>query len=289
MNYTRSLLILTLLFLTLATYGQKISPNLDLLDTTQLHMLQTLRGDILLGRVDGITQDSVYFRVSSRFPVTYGKKEITWLGPASEAPRTTSRKNGGLSVPVYSMANGSENLLYSPTAFRLGNREVEFRNVDLLYNEASTGIGEHVQLGGGIVLPAAFFVKTKVAFDLSELFHLGAGVHAVLPILEDTEGIGFHFFGIATLGYPDRFLNITAGYAFTTDFFEPEFLITVGGGINFSPNWRVSMDTGFVPGEGAISSLLVGWFNERNRFEFGPAFALDGFIPLPVLSYSRRF
>ncbi len=289
MNRAKFWLLLPLLFLMMASYGQKISPNLDLPDTTQLHMLRTLRGDILLGRVDGITQDSVYFRISGRFPVTYGKKEIVWLGPASEAPRTTRNRRDGIPVPVYSYANGSENLLYSPTAFRLGPRQVEFRNVDFLYNEASAGVGEHVQLSGGMVLPVAFFVKGKVAFDVSELFHLGAGVNTVLPILEVAEGVGFHFFGVATLGYPDRFLNLTGGYVFTTDFVEPEFVVTLGGGINFAPNWRVSMDTGFVPGEGALSSILFGWFNERNRFEFGSIIAIGDFIPLPVLSYSRRF
>lgn len=290
MKWFPFLIFMTTMILAVTANGQKISRNLNLADTTQQHMLFTQRGDVLVGRVDGLTADSVYFSIRGRFPMTYAKSEITWLGPADEAPNRTGSTFdnwGGIEMVE---AAGDENLLYSPTAFRLGKKQVEIRNVDLLYNEVSAGIGDNVQIGGGAVLPIAFFLKAKAGFDVSNLVHLGVGANFLLPIIVDADGVSTHVFGIATIGEPGRFLNLTAGYGLSlTDSYDPEFIITLGGGLNFLPNWRISLDGMFLPGEGALQSLMFSWFKGKNRFEMGAVFILDDFIPFPIISYARRF
>jgi hypothetical protein len=273
-------------------FGQ--SPQIDstILDSEQPQVLQTIRGDIFFGKTLSITADSVRFRIQGLDSFGFGREEVRWLGLAQNAGWLKDEVDLPSGVEDLENFYWPENLAYSMTAFPYPRRATEYRNISILYNTVDAGLSDNFSIGGGLVVPFLFILRSKVAYKLGGSFHLGAGLTNFLGTTVDSEGIVSHLFAIGTFGSPQQYINITAGPAYQWGFPEDSpFITTLGGGISFAPNWKVYADVGFAPGEdGIIPTILVSWFKKKNRLEFGVLGIADGFISaIPLIGYAHRF
>lgn len=272
--------------------GQNSTIDTTLLENDGLQVLQTIRGDVFLGKTLDLREDTIRFEIQNLSPVSFSREEVRWLGLVEHAGWLRDQVRFPTGIYDYESLYWPENLSYSMTAFAYPKHSNEYRNISILYNVFDAGLTDNFSIGGGIVIPFLFLVRSKLAFSLGEKFHLGAGVNNFIGINADTEGVVSHVFGIGTLGSPRQYLNITAGVAHQWGFPEDSpFIVTVGGGFSFAPNWKVYGDVGIAPGEeGIIPTIMVSWFKTRNRLEFGVLGVADGFISaIPMIGYAHRF
>lgn len=291
MKWTLPVLI-ALLLAQVPALGQNAPIDSSLLQSEGIQVLQTVRGDVFLGKTLDIQEDSIRFQIQNLGPISISREEIRWLGLVEQAGWLRDQVKFPTGVYDLETLYWQENLSYSMTAFAYPKNSHEYRNISILYNVFDAGLTDNFSIGGGMVVPFLFLIRSKLAFSLGDKFHLGAGVNNFLGINADTEGVVSHLFGIGTFGSPQQYLNITAGVAHQWGFPEDSpFIVTVGGGFSFAPNWKIYGDVGLAPGEeGIIPTIMVSWFKKRNRLEFGVLGVADGFISaIPMIGYAHRF
>ncbi|PHN05833.1 hypothetical protein [Flavilitoribacter nigricans] len=288
--------LLLIFFLTSSTvFGQDTDLPADTLITEDLQVLQTLRGDVFFGRILSEAEDSVLFEVRDLGPLRFGRSEIQWLGPVKNAGWLQDQiRNSPRYRALYDLSDyyWQENLSYSMTAFPYPRGGGEYRNISILYNIVDAGLSDHLSIGGGIVIPFLFIVRSKLSYQLSEKFYMGVGLNNLIGFTHETDSFISHLFGILTFGSTQQYINITAGTA--RDWAFPEdspFIVTIGGSTAFAKNWKIYADVGVSPGnEGIIPNFMLSWFKNKNRLEIGVLGVADGFFSaIPMIGYARRF
>jgi len=273
----------------LGCYGCEhvISPNIDLADTSQVHVLETRSGDVLTGRLLEIRNLQVRFRLQAGGNVIdLDLSEVTSI--QVKGVRQKRRKSDGPGLALY-------NLGLNPTALSLPAKEAEYTNVGLLYNVAELGITDGFSYTGGVFLPFIVINRLKVSIPLQETVHFGLNGSLFLNFI-DLETSVTNFQATLTIGRPSGYFNLSAGYGFVFD--DPStqngFFATVGGAIPLSESWALLADV-FVliqtPPE-ILPTLLASYTFRKNRLDFGFLIlpGLETTIPLlPYLSYVRRF
>lgn len=283
---------LILLLSQLPALAQDVYIDSTLVGSEEQQVLHTKRGDIFFGSTLSIATDSIQFQIRDLSAVTFPRSEVRWLGLVENAGWLRDEVTFPNGIYDYEVLHWSENLSYSMTAFCLSRGTEEYRNISILYNVFDAGLTDHFSIGGGMIVPFLFVIRSKLAFSVGEKFHLGAGMSHLIGTGAEAEGFVSHLFGIGTFGTPKQYLNITAGVAHEWEFPDDSpFIITIGGGVSFAPNWKIYADAGLSPGnEGIIPTIMLSWFKKRNRLEFGVLGVADGFISaIPMIGYAHRF
>jgi len=278
---------LLLLALCCPLRAQVISPNIDLADTSQVHVLETRSGDVLTGRLLEVRDLQVRFRLQAGGNVIeLALSEVTSIQVKGVRQKEPKREGPGLTL---------YNLGINPTALSLPAKEAQYTNVGLLYNVAELGITDGFSYTGGVFLPFLVINRLKVSIPLQETVHFGLNGSLFLNFI-DLENSVTNFQATLTIGRPSGYFNLSAGYGFLFD--DPStqngFFTTVGGAIPLSESWALLADV-FVliqsPPE-ILPTLLASYTFRKNRLDFGFLIlpGLETTIPLlPYLSYVRRF
>lgn len=277
--------------LTVAASGQIVDNKVIERDTSQIHELRTLRGDVLYGTLLRQTDDTLFFQIRPDLILRYPAAAVqsVRLAPEKTAPDPAGPVPPRIIVKP-DPDPGSENLLFSPTALGLRADKGEFRTFNVLWNQAEVGLTDHFSLSGGLVLPALAAIGIKAATPVSPTMHIGAGANLFL-ILPETSVSVYHFYGVITKGTRDNYLNLMFGAAST---FEGPLIPTFSGGgaWRFSSNWRAMADVillAHTDGGIIVPSCSASWFDAKNRVDFG-FLAFSPFpIPIPYARYARRF
>lgn len=277
------------------SFGQRVNIDTTVVAQSAIQVLQTRRGDIFYGQTQSLSRDSLVFLAQPALELHFALDQVEWLGLMENAGWLRDEINlpaGQGGARFSTDVHGHENLLYSFTAFPFSKRETEYRNIDLLFNTVDVGLGKNFSIGAGMVIPILFVARSKLAFEVNEGVHLGAGMTTAIAYGPDIGGIASHFFGIATFGNQRQYLNITAGQAIDWELDNGNpFVVTLGGSLAMGSNWRLYCDIGFSPGtEGSLPSFILSWYRGPNRLELGMlTIPTDFFIPIPIFGYSRRF
>ena len=329
MKLYKYLLLIFLFFIVFPSVinAQFISKNIEIGDTTQVHVINTENGDRFVGRVTRIENTTVFFLFQNKKELEFSLSEISSLvlfkeqkpGTTNSTPSTPSQnpdydrakaeyenRHGSKNEPA--ILNGAENLFFSPTAFTHGKGNGEYRNIMVLYNRVDFGLTDNIDLGFDIMPLIAvnvFSARIKAGIPINDYLNVGFGgsvFMALQPSIfnnNQVEGTTYTY-GAATIGTKEKFMNVGFGYAFP---FEPErtegaTVLSFGGALRLGNHWKliadfILMDLEFDPD---YYSLGVSWFNNRNRVDFGintfafPERSFTGpIIPIPFASYARTF
>lgn len=101
--------------------------------------------------------------------------------------------------------------LFAPSAFPLKKGTGYYQNAYLLSNSVSYGLTDNITIGGGVLLPIAFYIAPKIGFKVSNNLWFGAGVLAAGTYLEEgiSAGIGY---GLITYGSLENNITLGCGY-----------------------------------------------------------------------------
>lgn len=283
-----------------AAHAQYFSHQLNLQDSTQVHILRTKRGDRFVGQLTDIRSTNLFFRMRNGDQLSFTFKEvvsiITWQEENLDDNRNWQRQlRGSIFGEEQSRSIGAENLFYSSTAFNYGKGDGEVRSFAFIVNIVDVGVAEGFSIGGGFALPDIGIFRLKATTPVSESLHLGAGVNMIFPLTEFTgiEGLA-HTFAILTAGNPDQFFNLTLGASIALDGFGDDvFLASIGGGYRVAPQWRLhfeilfgGLDGAFIPAVGSI------WQKGNFKLELGLAGLPDTDIDsalIPILALGVLF
>lgn len=279
--------------------GQFFSHQLNLKDSTQVHILRSQRGDRFVGQLKDIRSTTIYFRLNNGDELSFDFHEVisvvTWEEEKTKGTpswQRSLRQRGGIFLDS-EKSIGAENLIYSSTAFNYEKLRGEVRSFSFLINVIDIGIAEGVSLGGGFSLPDIGIFRTKITTPISENSHIGVGSNLIFPISDFSNISGLaHTYLVLTRGNKDRYLNFTAGAFISFDSFNDHlFIASLGGAYRVSPRWRMHFEFFFGAEEGAfIPGIGAIWQKGNFKLEFGlvgaPAIDLESIlIPIFALGF----
>lgn len=277
------LIIWLCLIFTKVAYSQNFSPDFNLLDTSQIHVLETKKGDRFIGKVLKIEQTTLTFLFRSAQELVFEFGELKKVSVYKSADIAASFRPTYLSV--------------FPTAYNYMEGEWEYQNVDLLWNTLNYGVSDHFSVGGGFIIPVAFLARFKLSTPISETLHVALNAQSLVPLFEDSTSPFSIISLVGTIGNPDRLLNIGVGYGFDWGSTESSiFLTSLGGNVRISERigFNGELDLGISEGDIFIfPSVSMSYFGKQNRLSLG--FVLDrsleflGLLGLPLVSYNQRF
>lgn len=282
--------------------AQTFSPNLNLSDTAQVHLLITNRGDVFTGRIIEIIDTRVSLLADGDIPLEFNFAEIDRIYVKGEEPREDTFPSNELTnedpFPGNQDVLHTQLMFLTSTAFTLSSDKKLYTNIDFLWNSLDIGITEHFSAGFGVLLPFIAIPRAKFAFDLTEKIHLGVGTN-IFTFYDFYElNMATHFFGVATFGKPNLFVNLTGGYILPVGAIEDRVVVGglgVGGEsakfvykVEFlvyqEANWRGEFYTRLFP------EIAVAAKSRNKRYEFGVVgLPIFDFPLFPYLSFKSHF
>ncbi len=264
-----------------------IEPNLQIGDTTQLHILMSERGDRLLGRIVLITPDSLQYRLQS------SGDTLSFTPPEVRRIRIFA---SGLSANTPNGRYPVEDYYYSPSGFPLPRKRV-YRNTSILFNELEFGIGQHGRIGVGYIVPVVLTSRVQLFGALSAKWRLFSTFNTALFLLGVNDNpVGSHVLGGISYGRQQTFAS--AGFGYFIDWSDRGAIysgIQLGGSWLPSERWRVYSEAFiiFEDEQTTVVPLFVGSrFFPKSRLDFGLAVPLtlvgEG-VPIPVLGFRTYF
>jgi hypothetical protein len=216
MNRVFHLIALTYFLLTIQTVqGQVFSDYLNINDSTQVHILSTVRGDVFFGHVTKISGTQLVFLLENKIPLSFAFKEIKSVlvkgedllisKPLRQKKIPKGRMVGRDSFPIQTM-------IYSYTAFALQKGSLLYTNFDVIWNSVDWGITDQFTGGVALYLINVVILRGKLTTEVYDNVRVGLGTKfiAFFPDLDEF-GILTNFSGIVSIGTPERFFSINGG------------------------------------------------------------------------------
>jgi hypothetical protein len=262
-----------------------IDPKIDLTDTTQVHQLETMRGDLFIGRLITQEEQEITFLSNSGATIAFPASEVfavtLFETPVEEDERPFHRY---------------QDLFISPTAYNFAKGQKNYRNAQLILNRFDFGATDQYSIGVGTFLPFSVLLRSKWTTDSPSLFNFGVGLDLVFSVSGQEEQKRFvQFFTTTSIGIPQKHFNV--GAAAIIDLrnnIASQYLFTVGGAFEIVSHFSILIDTIFIPQ--AEVKVLPGaglsWAKGNNRADVGLFYFSDLVIQpvmVPGLAYSRSF
>ena len=277
------------------SYKDRINPEVEIGDSTQVHQVILRDYTRLRGVITDVRSDSIFIRVAT-------------IGDTITVP-TYQMRHVGLYRPErytrFANPRGQDNLpdLYDLTFVRTAlpySRKNRFKTVMLVYNVFEWNLNDHFQLGAGLAGPLGFLFTQRYRTSLTPYFHLGFSNQLLMVPLAAIGNSGFPAVGDATtlltVGEASQFLTLGTGLFYSLE----------DGGVALH-NYRVGMGVrvsrkvhlygemlGFKDGLDdfvLLPSLNAAVAGGKHRWSFGLlSVFFDGesnvFVPIPYISYS---
>ncbi|MBK8564737.1 MAG: hypothetical protein IPN76_15735 [Saprospiraceae bacterium] len=194
-----------------------------------------------------------------------------------------------------------ERIFLNSTAFSLPKGDTEYRNVMLLYNGFHAGVTDNITIGGAVI-PAGLL--NLAILDAKTTIRIGKHAHGGVGL---AMGVGFvkegsfksgpelfaGGFGVLTLGDKKRFINLLLGRVAGSGFSEyylGEWIFSLGGKLSKK---KVMYYTEFARHPAFFMELanITGLtFKVKSLiYDIGLLMPVLDFLPIPVVSISRRF
>lgn len=101
---------------------------------------------------------------------------------------------------------------FGPSAIPLKKGERYYQNAYVLANSVQYGINDNFSIGGGAVIPFAFFITPKWGYQVASKWHLGYGMLAATSFIKDMNfGLAVAY-GSATYGTKEHNVTLNAGW-----------------------------------------------------------------------------
>lgn len=202
-----------------------------------------------------------------------------------------------------------ENVGFYPTAFSLQEGEKKYNNTIGVFNSYKQGITNNLSVNVG----AMFFgsenngaiLRVKYTHSLTEWAHIGISPNIYYQNEREEKHYRAGLIGILTLGKPGKFLNFAYSKGFKGKHLKssrrdyesttkPSNIFTVGGSTKVSKNFTLLTENVYiVEYSQLITSLSLRWeFKKNQSLQLGTYVFdvnLDGFFPIPTLSYSLHW
>lgn len=261
-------------------YSQYFSHQINLTDSTQVHILRSKRGDRFVGKLKDIRSTTLYFQLNNGDELSFAFNEVisvvTWKEEGSSSRSSWQRQlfqEGGINLDS-ERSISAENLIYSSTAFNYEKLGGEVRSIAFLINVVDVGVAEGFSLGGGFTLPDIGILRAKLTTPVSRNTHIGVGTNLFFPItdISGIDGVA-HTYVVVTRGNKDQFFNFTLGAFLSFDSFNDDiFVASVGGAYRVAPQWRMHFEFFFGAEDGAFIPAAGGIWQKGNfKLEFGIA------------------
>jgi len=263
-------------------FAQTIDSRLSLSDTSQIHTVETTRGDLFFGRVISMTKEQISFLFKEQ-TLVFQRPELTSIGVYN--PRFTP---GNTFTPMY--------LAVFPTAMNLRKGEWEYQNASLLWNTLNYGISDEFSLGGGFVIPFAFTLKLKFTSQVLDKVHLGVQVQNIIPLIAETEPVSLFTF-ISTYGTAQKFLNFGIGYGANWNYPDDSAAyLNLGGSMMIGERFGANSELYLIWIEEdpyLLPTIGVFYQGKKMRINFGLGLINPGeftaIFGVPILSFVQRF
>ncbi len=208
---------------------------------------------------------------------------------------------------------------FGPSAIPLKKGDKYYQNALILLNSFQAGITDHFSIGGGIVIPFAFFITPKIGYQVADKVHVGGGILFATSLIRDLNfGVGTAY-GSFTYGTKEHNFTLNAGIGAVNENtgmgsedyswkFANKPMFTISGmtriskrAMLISENWIFSTKT--VNYDGAtgqyqntvnqyngILSLGVRLLGERSALDVGFVTpSVSGPSAIPYLAYNLKF
>lgn len=101
---------------------------------------------------------------------------------------------------------------FGPSAIPLKKGERYYQNAYVLANSVQYGVSDHFSIGGGAVIPFAFFITPKWGYQVAPKWHVGGGMLAATSFIKDLDfGLAVAY-GSATYGTKEHNVTLNAGW-----------------------------------------------------------------------------
>lgn len=262
-----------------------LDPDLRLGDTTQLHVLETQRGDRILGFALSLREASLLFRLrASPDTASFPLRDLRALYVYDSIQHALPP--GG----TYGL-----DLLYTQTGRREAGRG-SYRNILLLYNAVDLYLGDHFTAGLGYLAPLLFDLRLRGQFDFGPHLRLGIVGVGALSVVDIDGGAAFHLYPNLTYGSDERFVSAGIGYGRWEWEDQGAMVFQFGGAYRIDERWRVYSDSYVVVSDFATQWLPTVMFSHfpgrtgRSRLDFGLLALPNVELPiLPLAAFVRYF
>jgi hypothetical protein len=200
---------------------------------------------------------------------------------------------------------------FGPSAIPLKKGERYYQNAYVLANSVQYGINDNFSIGGGAVIPFAFFITPKWGYQVASKWHLGYGMLAATSFIKDMNfGLAVAY-GSATYGTKEHNVTLNAGWGAVKQqdpnssyawrgARRPMFTISAMTRISnrvmlVTENWLFSLkeydfqtETYTMKNRG----ILTGGFRfmgEKNSFDFGVLVPSGEAVAIPYIDYVFKF
>lgn len=285
MRVTHSTLVIILVLCSFDLLGQNVWPfrkNVRIGDTTQVHVLETLRGDRFIGLAVGYTTDTLLFAIGdvadtlAIAPDSVRRLRLLPLDRLREAATGFQQ---------------AEDYFYLPSGFPPRSKFL-YRNTMVLLNEVEVQISKHFRTSIGLFVPAFLAHRLTAQGAISDRWRVFAGFNTAVLFFEEEPGS--HLFTGISYGTPKRFGSMGFGYFID---WQSGGTITSSVQLAFSApinkRWRFYTESYLIwenPPLRFVPTGLFSYSSLRHRIDFGVAiFPIDGVIPIPLAAYRTYF
>lgn len=115
----------------------------------------------------------------------------------------------------------STRYFFAPSAIPLEKGAGYYQNAYLLMNSVNFGLSPHLSLGGGVIIPLAFYITPKISYQAFKNVYLGAGFIAASTFIPESIMSGGIPFGLFTYG--NEVNNATLGVGYGLIWVEGEY------------------------------------------------------------------
>lgn len=292
------LLLVGLCFFSITIHSQNYDTQINLQDSTQVHVIYLKNGKKVIGRILEIKNEKISFKKKK-------KKENISL-TLSEIQRIKVRGNLGWNKKKYSSTfRHNQFLFYENTGFSLQDGEKSYQTFMGASLLRDFGLSDAVSIGLGYSFPLWFHGNIKFSTPKPKKGATSFKSNfSIFPLLGDDDAFYILKNTLAqTFGTPDYFFNISFSnfYIKTEDnfFFRSDYIpriynsISLGGGFRMNENWqltienRVNFNNKFI-----ISKLLpsFGFNYMTSKYQVGFGFQSPndkGFDLYPILELNE--
>jgi hypothetical protein len=195
------------MFFCLAGYGQSLQ------DTTALWQIETLDGNVYIGKVIRQSPENIALQTANLGLLTIKKADVKRMNPLYAAGKKKDRLQ---------LTNRQiDRYFFQSSGYGLRKGEAYFQNNWVLLNQVNVGITNNFSLGIGAVplflfsgAPTPVWITPKISTPIiKDQLNVSAGAYigSIIGLKNNVFGIAY---GAATLGPRDRNVTFGLGYGF---------------------------------------------------------------------------
>ncbi len=195
--------------------GQVFSKHLNIEDSTQVHVLRTVRGDTFMGHVKDIYGTRLTFLVENKISLEFDFSEIKSVIVRGEdvlVSRPLRKKKIPKGRLVGRDSFSTQNIIFTYTSFPLEKGRLLYTNFDLVWNSVDWGVTDNFTGGIALYLLNVIVLRGKLTTPVYDNIRIGVGTKFIMLFPEfDELGILTNLSGIITIGSPEKFFNLNGG------------------------------------------------------------------------------